>query len=88
MVGSEGKALDNIDLSQVSLRYCKVTENGLFKKFIIKKVLLPQSHANIGAKSKIFHLRIPCEGQWREQNQAIHRGYLYFKSHTIHIQDI
>ena len=58
-----------------------------FKKFIIKKVLLPQSDANIGAKSKIFQLRILCQGQWREQNQAIHRGYLYFKSHTIHIQD-
>ena len=54
----------------------------------MKKVLLPQSHANIGAKSKIFQLRILCEGQWREQNQAIHSGYLYFKSHTIHIEDI
>ena len=50
-----------------------------FKKFIIKKVLLPQSDANIGAKSKIFQLRILCEGQWRKKNQARHRGYLYFK---------
>ena len=57
-----------------------------FKKFIIKKVLLPQSQANIGAKSKIFQLRILCGGQWREQNQAIQRGYLYFELHTIHIQ--
>ena len=38
----------------------------LFKKFIIKKVLLPQSHSIIGAKSKIFQLRILCEGHWRE----------------------
>ena len=52
-----------------------------FKKFILKKVLLPQSHANTGAKSKIFQLTILCEGQWREQNQAIHRGYLYSLSH-------
>ncbi|CAH3182050.1 unnamed protein product, partial [Porites evermanni] len=57
-----------------------------FKKFIIKKVLLPQSHANIGAKSKIYLLRILFEGQWWEQNQPIHCGYLYFKSHTIHIR--
>ena len=59
-----------------------------FKKFVVKKVLLPQSHTNVGPKSKIFQLRILCEGQWREQNKAIHRGYLYFKSHTIHIEDI
>ena len=42
----------------------------------------------IGAKSKIFQLRILSEWQWREQNQAIHRGYLYFKSRTIYTQDI
>ena len=59
-----------------------------FKKFTIKKVLLPKSQANIGAKSKIFQLRILRGGQWREQNQAIQRGYLYFELHTIHIQDI
>ena len=44
-----------------------------FKKFIIRKVLLPQSYVNIGAKSNIFQLRILCEGQCREQNQAIQR---------------
>ena len=53
-----------------------------------KKSSTSTIHANIGAKSKIFQLRIFCEGQWRKQNQAIHRCYLYFKSHTIHIQDI
>ena len=42
----------------------------------------------IGAKSKIFQLRILSEWRWREQNQAIHRGYLYFKSRTIYTQDI
>ena len=42
-----------------------------FKKFIIKKVLLPQSHANIGDKSKIFHLRILCEGQWRKRYTVV-----------------
>ena len=52
-----------------------------FQKFIMKKVLLPQSHANVtyGAKSKISfpikYLFSNC-------------GYLYFQSHTIHIQDI
>ena len=50
-----------------------------------KKFLLPQSRAKIGAKSKIFQLKILGEGPWLKQNQAIHRGYLYFQLHTIHI---
>ena len=49
-----------------------------FKKFIIIKVLLPQSHVNIGAKSKFFQLKILSEGQWWEQNPAIHRFRDFF----------
>ena len=37
----------------------------------------------IGAKSENQESGINQESQ----NQAIHRGYLYFKSHTIHIKD-
>ena len=53
---------------------------------LIFHVLLPQSRTYNGAKSNTVQLRILCERQWREQNQAIHRGGLYFQSHAILIR--